>query len=509
MIPDCALRLVPTRQPVRASYLLPFFTALIAMILSAPLDLHADVRVSRKENKERVIIQEYRFRVTPAKTTRPAFQYRLTVPPHQTIPGNAITHYLRSDGEGSLRRPIDYARETYGDVIFKWASLETPTDDIKLDDLRAVSSSFESFVQQHLRRATFCRDSDWGLALEDLSGKETYEFLLPSVQQTRTMARILQMRNRLAVIEGRHEDSVEHLRMTYQLAHRVGDLGLLVSGLVAISETSMANQGMMHLISSKNGPNMYWALSELPQPVIDLRSAFQLEAGMALRYFDELDGIESDQLTNAEWKAKLNRTIVQWVELYEMIGYRSSEPMKKLTPAITVGMALVSYPQAKQRLIESGLDAETVETMPVPKVILLDAKRELTAYSDEVNKAYCLPFQQYQTVDSEVQEELRASATKNLGAAMANLILPASQQVRRAQARTQAEVNALIIVESIRNHYAMTGSVPKTLDELKLPTRENPLTGKPFGYTVNNNEAVIDFEVGVPYRSKYVIEFID
>jgi len=230
----------------------------------------------------------YKMTISPAAEVVPAFKYRLTVRDIDKIPGNAITHYLRSLGENSLNGITDHFSKTYGnedDGWSTWSSTETPIDKVPLDKLRKASSVCDGYVGSHLKRASMCRDAEWGLAEETLSGRETLDFLLPSVQQTRSMARLLMLRNRLAVIDGRFEDSIEHLRMTYQLGQDVSEMKFLVSKLVGIAEVGMANEGILHLIAAEGSPNMYWALAELPQPIVSIRDSIRLEASFGPRYF--------------------------------------------------------------------------------------------------------------------------------------------------------------------------------------------------------------------------------
>ena len=121
----------------------------------------------------------YKIVVTPAKETTPAFKYRFSLPPHKTIPGNAVTHYLRSLGERGLSRPWEVAGEETDQEVHQWYSLQTRNADIPLDKLKQYSGYFDGLVKDHWRRASMCRDADWGLAMEDLRGMETIEFLLP------------------------------------------------------------------------------------------------------------------------------------------------------------------------------------------------------------------------------------------------------------------------------------------------------------------------------------------
>ena len=217
-------------------------TLVVLLVLAGVQTTIADLTYE-EESTDRGSLRIFKMTITPAPEPVPAMQYRLTVPPHKTIPGNAITHYLRSYGENSLDAPWKGAREKYDDV-FDWYSNDIAIKDLPLDKLRDVSSMFDSYVSNHIARATICRFVDWGLAEEELTGLGAIEFLLPSVQQTRSISRALALRTRFAIAENRFDDAIDHMRMNYRLAENVGRMKFLVADLVGMAEVGMTHQTM-------------------------------------------------------------------------------------------------------------------------------------------------------------------------------------------------------------------------------------------------------------------------
>ena len=482
---------------------------LIPLLLAAKFIAADVVQVpNRLENGKRANGTVYKMTVTPAKQARPAFKYRLSVEPHKTIPGNAITHYLRSLGENSLNGPWKAVQDQFGMDVFDWISLDTKPEDIPLDKLKTAASFFDSYVDNHLRRATLCRDAEWGLAEERLLGSESIEFLLPSVQQTRSMARALMLRNRLAVIDRRFDDSIEHLRMTYQLAQNVSKMKFLVSNLVGIAEVGLANDGMIDLIAAPDSPNMYWALAELPQPIISIRESIRLESSFGQRYFAELLDVESAGYSNEKWAQSLSDVIAGLKSLTNY-GYQlSNKESVTVLPneLLSVAAGLLGYSAAKQRLVDSGMTPSSVEEMAVAQVLLIDASRDYRAIMDDAEKAYYVPFHRSQSLTGSYREELRSQPTR-LGAIIVSAFSPAMGQVRQAEVRVQAQINVLMAIESIRNHIATTGKLPASLDDLQLPVRNDPFTGKPLEYQLDGDTAVLEIAhtFGSTYTQKYEI----
>lgn len=462
----------------------------------------ADVRLVKDQSTGRKQVFEYTL--SPAAQANPAFRHRLIVPSIDRIPGNAITHYLRADGEGGLR-PLETAQKEHGMVIYDWSGFDLAADEIDLAVMKKVCASFDGLVKNHLARASRCRDAEWGLALETLRGKDVLSFLLPSVQQSRNYSRILAMQTRLAIIEKRYDDAVELLRINYTLGRHVSKQGLFVSSLVGIAETGISNLGMKHLIGQDDSPNMYWALASLPQPVIDMTSASEYEASICLRILS-LDDVETLDLTEAQWTKLLEKQVAAILESAQFAGQPGKKDSGLGSKTAMLGMAMLTYSSAKKRLVAGGMDAKKVESMPVAQVVLVDMRRELIRYSDLNERAYYIPFWDAQKLYEESENLMEKNRLKSTGAMVAGMLLPATYQVRNAQTRIQAEINILMAIESIRNHLATHNQLPAALAELELPVRADPYTGKPFAYSLENGTATIGFGKGSPLEYTYILK---
>ncbi len=446
----------------------------------------------------------YKLVVTPAKEASPAFKHRFCVPPHKTIPGNAITHYLRSLGEHGLDRPWEYLAEETDGEVHKWYELRTKSSDIPLDKLKNASAMFIG-IRNHMRRASTCRYSDWGLAVEDLRGiDETIGFLLPSVQETRSMARAMMLQLRLAIIEKRHEDAVELLRITYKLGQDVNEMGFLVSGLVGIAEVGMANNGVMQLISSDDAPNLYWALAELPTPIIDQRRAMRLDSSMPIRIFPELMDIRNANHSKDKWKRLLQRYTGDFAKMSGMVQGNPNAAVQA-TNSVSLALGLSGYSNAKQRMIERGHDKDKVAKMCVSQVILTDAAFDIESFTQELEKAIYLPFADAQRATAIWEDKMQKESPTRFGAMIVQMVSPAISNVRSAGYQVQTKINLLMAIESLRNHAAVHGKFPESLQELELPVRENPMTGKPLSYSLEDGNAVLIFQKGDRKIERYEI----
>ena len=350
-------------RPVRIAFV---------MLASLSLDLRARAELEVIEDAEgQQGLTVHRMTVTPAAEPVPALKHRFTIPLHKRRPGNAATHYLRSLGEsngpGIRWRRLD---ERYGEEIYDWYDYAFPTEKIPMEDFREVTSAFEDYVDNYIRDATSCRRCDWGLEEMDLRGMETIAYLLPDAQESRSASRGLAALSRLATMESRHDDALEYIGMNYQLGQDISKQRFLVCALIGMAEVGMANKSVIELIGSPNSPNMYWALSELPSPIIDMREAMNLEMSMGLRIFPVLLDVEERNHTPEEWSRLFTEAIQGLDENLELLGNSRLPKQKILAQLGATGISMVVYPSAKQRLIESGMSESEVEAMAVAQVLL-------------------------------------------------------------------------------------------------------------------------------------------
>jgi hypothetical protein len=446
----------------------------------------------------------FRMTVTPAAAPSPAFKYRLLPSESEMLPGNAALHYCRAFAEGGVSGPWKAIVKEYGeeevegnDKKESWYSAQRPLSDIPLDKLRAAAARFDTIVDQCVDRGTFRQNCDWGHNLEDLKGLDVISFLLPEVQESRSLSRALMLRTRAAIADGDYDRAIKQLRMNYRLGQNTATDPILISALVGMAECGLGNYEMVELISSKDSPNMYWALAALPQPLIDVRPAVRYELNWAMKIFPVLGEAETAEHSPEEWARLLTQSAVDFQQVMPEM-----KPMNKVVARLGVtGMSLVMYPDARRRLIASGMDPKHVEDMPVGQVVAIDAAREYRRIANEFEKAYYVSYP-----DAKKYCDINNFTSGNKlsgggGRVLAELLLPAVANVRNAQMRVDWQMGALQTLEAIRMHAAANGRLPATLDEIKIvPVPPNPVTDKPYEYKLNGDTAVLElpFSDGFP-----------
>ncbi len=438
--------------------------------------------------------------VAPAAEPRPALKYRLIPAPHERTPGNAAQYYYRA-----LLHQSSGSQEYWQKATDRAAAWEASDPRTYPDTEVFAWLNGQSAALSQLKVAAFREYCDWDLRVQDLRGMETISFLLHDTQQCRQLARTIKLQAHAEIMDGRIPEAFQTLRLGYQLAHDVAQPPLLINGLVGVAIANMMNQELL-LLMQYSQANYYWALTALPQPLVDLRPALQFEMNMPHQLFPFLKDAETAERSPEEWRKVVLDTIKG------MDGLASGDAGLAVWQNELAATALAAklYPVAKQQLIEGGMDRERVEAMPVGQVIAIQTARALEHAYHEVFKLSLLPYDEASRRLPEVtrqleQDVLRPEATLSgkSGIPVAGLLIPSIQNVMHAQGRLARDFASLQAIEAIRMHAAASdGQLPARLaDVTVVPVPNDPLTGQPFAYKLDPRSQTATLDVAAPLSS--------
>ena len=399
----------------------------------------------------------------------PALAYRFYPSNADRKEGNAVPMYLRLANErGDARRK---------EVVMKpdeWNKL--PLDKLPLADVRAFLDGYQYNLRQlHLgaRRKT----ADWNYSLD---AGDPIGILLPDMQEMRWQGPILALEARLAIAEGRHADAIRALEAGFSFSQQISEGPFLICSLVGLARASHFADCVAELSQRPDAPNLYWALSVIPRPLIDLRKGNEFEQHLLELQFPDL-GDTNRPRAAAEWDAILRRVRTEMQRLSK--GDPNVKPVKVGNAATDPAGKSPDLPAARKYLLETvEMTAATVDAMPPAEVLV----RYLTHYyrelRDEVFKATYLPFAQGRPLALEAEKRLKA-VPDTQAAELARMFLPAILKVQLADMRTERKLAALRAIEALRMHAARTGKLPDKLEDVKIvPVPNDPGTGTPFEY---------------------------
>ena len=398
----------------------------------------------------------------------PALKYQLLPTLLDKTEGNAVLmYYLAQQAMSSSLNPQTVGKDR--EQITKY--LEMPLSDLPQKEVAALLSNYSTVLRQ-IEIGSMRKNADWGLA-----HNEGARMLLPTFGDFRHMARVLAVRARLEIAQGHIDKAVSTIRTGMAMARHMGD-GPLISSLVGIAIESMMLDRVQELISL-GGPNMYWALASLPEPLVDVRPGLDYERQFGLTT-PEIRKAWSGPVGPAEGAAMLRRMS----ELFSEDGASYPGPG-------SIGYAAAAaryYAAGKRMLIARGSNPKEVEAMPVGQVLALYFMFDYMHWVDELYKWSALPYPQaqegYRRTQREFQEWFSAEGRLN----PATRSIPSLGRASFIQARLDRARAALQTIESIRAYAARHGKAPQTLDQLDLPAPIDPVTGKAFGYTSQGNK---------------------
>jgi len=330
----------------------------------------------------------------------------------------------------------------------------------------------------------------WGVRLRELTGTDPIAVLLPEVQGVRDLARRLSLRFRLELAEGRVEAARKTQQIMWQLSRDVTETPPLVNGLVGIAIADMAASDLRQSIQQPSAPNLYWAVTALPRPWIDLREAMEQEQAFPLQLAPVLRDVDRPRSAD-EWRNILRDM------LKGMREFDGSAPQGAgwQNEAAAAGLMLAFYPTAKRKLIEAGRDRKEVEAMAAAQVVLVYCAARYHELWGEAFKFAYLPFPEAFEHGRRAEAALAklAKEASDPMVILAKMLLPAINGVVAAQARAERTLDELRVIEALRMFAAANGRWPKSLDEItQVPVPMNPAMGKPFAYRLEGELAIFE-----------------
>lgn len=432
----------------------------------------------------------------PSSPGKPALKYHLLPDRLDRTPGNAAQFYYRA----LLMFTQNPGRQAYhkeeAEHSQRWA--EEPCEGEVREQIKKWLAQFPVGAKQQLREAVYREHCNFDYRLQDRTGNEIFQFLLPEIQEMRNFSRNLRMQARVEISERRYDDAAESLRQGFQMGKDAASEPLLINGLVGIAIAGLMNAEVEHWIGSPDSPNLYWAVGAIPKPLVDLRPALEQEVRFPEMMFPFLKDAETSQRSPEEWQRVLSAAVRQIGNMELPTSQQEQNTLAKIQSDLAV-MALImrAYPVAKEEMKKSGMDADKLNKMPVAQVVAIHVQRTVRQIGDEFVKGGYLPTKQreeyYAALEKRLQEEKLLGPGSREMIPLSSLLMPAVGQALMAQTRLERDFAALQTLEAIRAHLAETGKLPEKLSDITVvPVPLNPSTNEPFEYRLADGVATLE-----------------
>lgn len=422
--------------------------------------------------------------VQPAAEVVPALKYKLYPDRWDLKSDSALLHYNRAV-IAYLQLPDDTQRKW---TSSEWLSGEGDGEKPTQEDLADAVGSME-FMYQEIHALAMSEDFTWDHRLRKLTGPDVYLYQLNDVQEIRSLARMLQLKARLRILQDDSEGAIETIADGIRLAEFVGQGETLIHKLVGMAIQSMMRNSLEDLIGTPGCPNLYWALASIPRPLHNINESVLWELDNVSRIFPVLgraeNGIWSDDQAKSEWK----KIIDDFSVLEGSVGADHT--------AIRTALAIIGATQveeSKQQLRQSGMSPEDVDKLPGLQAVLIQTAQQMRKLGDNLGKAYLLPRETSRDLSQRQQtrfnEYLQTNRRASLAGIISGLLFPAVQQAAEAELRTEMYYHRLMTAESLRMYVAENQRLPESLDKLvALPAFPDPYTGQHFEYLVEKTQA--------------------
>ncbi|MHC4403175.1 MAG: hypothetical protein ACYTG0_26235 [Planctomycetota bacterium] len=455
----------------------------------------------------------------PAPEPTPALKYRLTTRDLDLLDRNAAVYYLKAMGyleqRVALQEVMNRIKKGFEDARkqgkglgppYEW--LEMSLEEMPLDDVKQFLS-LVSFQRPFLREAARCRRCDFENDIRD--AENPIGVLLPDVQSMRELARYQTLRFKVALREHRFDEALEIMRENYMMARHMSEHDCIVTCLVGMAVAGMTNTDQSLLFIQQPGaPNLYWALSAMPRPLIDMRPAWSTEGELLYLQIPPFKEVNEAPQSIEYWQTFADRLIDPLGQLVTMEYHQAGVWFGDHTVARTslTSYCIAAYPGAKRYLIETcRMSPEQVEAYPIAQVVALAVVRSWDQLRDEELKWVYVPRWQAEGRGSDL---MKAFDEIGPASALAYLLIPAMAAAREASVRTERDFAMLQTVESLRMYGAgHNGKFPRSLDELELPAPVDPYTNRPFQYRVKEKTAVLESVTTGVYKRRWILRFAE
>lgn len=403
--------------------------------------------------------------IHPSPAPVPALKYRLTIDPRLMNSGNAAVHY------GKIRAQKN--------AYFSQPNLDNQLSELTRASLEEVrDSGIAKGLGEHpnltyyIHLAALCRNCDWQLPI---GVEPLYEILLPEIQESRGYARLSAVAARYQIATGQYDKAVVSLQDLLAYARHVSAPPVFaVNFFVSSFLNRMALDQVEFWVQQPDSPNLYWALSTLPRPLMDDFAVQDLARHAMDLSFDFIADIESESRSTDYWNSVLEQ-LMQF-----RLADQRSEAINKLK-------ILRAYPKAKTFLKEHGYPINRIQEMPVAQAILLAAYRQEQILQDQIDRWQFLPEAEIDADQMRLDSlAARRSSDRIVPELFSGTYYFGNTSTRHIRVSKERRIAALRIIEAIRLH----GSLPEKLSDItEVPIPVDPGTNQPFGYELKGGTA--------------------
>jgi hypothetical protein len=399
------------------------------------------------------------------------------------VSGNAAPFWLRA------AIALQQTQYPWTEKEDNWLSPATTSlRDLPRQEVRKLLDSYQEALR--LADQAALRDRcDW--EAPPLTVEALVELPLVEPQACRVLARLLNLRARLELAEGHPDRALHSVRVGLALGRDVGHGPTVIHGLVGVAIAMIMLVRTEEVLQQPEMPNLYWAATRLPRPLVDLRQPLESELGMLYHSYPDLHRLEEGRLSGPQAAAILESLVsrLTWTE-----SHAPGTPQVKRLDLKQVVAA--HHKNAVGYLLAHRYKPEEVHALTDTQAVALYLLGRYSEDRRELLRWAALPPWQGREGLFRMDKRLREEAERDRGDGLGELLPLWAAKVHEAGTRLERQVAALRCVEAIRLYAAAhEGKLPAALaDVTEVPLPIDPFTGKGFDgyYKRSGDTAVLD-----------------
>ncbi len=316
----------------------------------------------------------YSLTLRPVGPPVPSFRYELIPSVRNLEHNNAALLHHRALLILADTRPA--GKEYYQAQEKFQTALDGPIKDFPREQARTYLKTFNN-VFKEVEAAAKCDHCDWGT--DQRIAADGIGFLLPEAQKIRELAMLLKLRCRVHLLDGKVDLALRDVQTGFVLARHAAQGPTLIQFLVGNAVATMFIGELEKIMQAADCPNLYWSLTALPRPLVDLRKGMEGEMRSMDATIPMPKNVDKGPMSPEDALAALDR-------LWAGIQRLAEQPGQQGKAESRMGLAFyitLQLPSARKSLLAAGKTRAELDAMPPAQVVMLDALVRFRNLRDE------------------------------------------------------------------------------------------------------------------------------
>jgi hypothetical protein len=410
--------------------------------------------------------------VSPAAEPVPALKYRLLPLAAEETHGNGALDYRLALRLKNLPHKKDSLK----------AALDSDRERLSKTEIETLLAAREPYLAA-MELAAHRDSCDWQL----LIARDRFKTAVEEFQAVRIAAQALAVRAGAQIAHDDLAGALSSMSLTFKMSRDCDKAGLLITTIIGCAAAANTTDTLEAFVQHPQAPNLYWALTDLPSPLIDCRPAVEGDVRMMEYEFPQLAVLRSRRLSVEEARRLSDEILKRWIEDVWMpegsIGKTFPEAQARFASACRAA-------NDKRVLLDLGWSKADVVSMPPEQAAWLISDYHWRVYRDEMCKWAGVPTAQRAEGIRQAGQRLKQFLVTE-GNPLADFefvrLAPAAEVLYAAVDRRDRPIALFRVVEALRLFAAAhRGELPASLEAIDaVPIPVDPMSGKPFLYHRN------------------------